>query len=182
MWNERENEWTVPFLVSLLHWTLSLLANCSLHQHPVFDMDVGLRLCSTTDFSNYCPRDVLIFTLFLLTNMNGLCFNLKLQSGDKIEIAIPAAPESVTGTLSTYINPKLTQIRRGCFNITKAVLMKEESDVLMRRQIISHGFSLPLQEPEHTLNSDVLFHLCIDFIVESQPFDLLNIWEFLSQG
>lgn len=115
------------------------------------------------------------FTLCLLTNTSWLCFYLKLQSGNRTETPSPATPESVTGTLSTYIHPKLTQISRGCFNITKAVLMKEDSDVLMRMQIISHGSCLPLQEPGHTLNSDGLFHLCIDFLLKSQPFDLLNI-------
>lgn len=127
------------------------------------------------DFSNYCTWEVLLFTLCLLTNTSWLCFNLKLQSGNRTETPSPATPESVTGTLSTYIHPKLTQISRGCFNITKAVLMKEDSDVLVRMQIISHGSCLPLQEPGHTLNSDGLFHLCIDFLLKSQPFDLLNI-------
>lgn len=128
------------FFVPLLHWTLSLLVTSNFPKYPIFHVGVGLWIYSTTDFSNYCTWEVLIFTPCLLTNMIWLCFNLKSQSGNRTGTPSPATPESVTGTLSTYINPTLTQIRWGCFNITTAVLMKEEPDVLMRRQIISHGF------------------------------------------
>lgn len=183
MWNERQNK---RMICALFFW-------CFFYIRPfpfllpatytvIFHMDVGLWLYSTTDFISHCTLIVLISALCLLTHMNWLCFNLTLLSGNRIETPSPVTPGSVTGTLSININPKLTHISWGCFNIVKAVLMKEDSDVLMRRQIISHGFCLPLQEPEHTLNSDVLFHLRIDFIIKSQPFDLLNIWEFSSKG
>lgn len=140
---EKTKGWSVLpffFLVLVLHWILSLLATSNLHKYPIFHTDAGLWIHSTTDFSNSCTWEVPIVTLCLITNVNWCA----LISNYKVEIEVkhqPCSPESATGALSTSINPKLTQMSWGCFNITKAVLMKGESGVLMRSKS-SHKASL----------------------------------------
>lgn len=162
---EKIKGWSVPFL------TLSLLATSNLHKYPIFHMDVGLWIYSTTDSNNSCPWEVLIFTFSLSTDMNWLWFNLKLKTGKRIEVPSPVTPESATGTLSTHINPKLTQVSWGCRSVTKAELMKEESDVLMRRQIISHGSCLPLRNQSTHL---ILMYYFIFVLIS--PLQVPAIW------
>lgn len=171
MWNERQNK---RMICALVFW-------CFFYIRPfpfllpatytvIFHMDVGLWLYSTTDFISHCTLIVLISALCLLTHMNWLCFNLTLLSGNRIETPSPVTSGSVTGTLS-IINPKLTHISWGCFNIVKAVLMKEDSDVLMRRQT-SHMASIFLCRNQST-HLILMYYFIFVLISSSSPSHLI---------
>lgn len=115
-----------------------------------------------------CKLEVLIFIFCHFNYMNCLCM---IKSGDITETLIPVIHDSVTVILIIYINSELIHLSQGSFNTIKVVLMKEESDLIIRGK---SSYIVPSFICRKAY-SNVSFHLCIDFIVKSQPFNLLNI-------